>query len=70
MSNRNDYIGLLFECPYVTHLDNCPYRHLRNLPSCDGFKVYTKMSDELHEHIIDKHLKCRKEREDKWRKKL
>lgn len=56
MRMDNDfYIGLLFKCPFIEELDNCPFKCIRQLEVIDRIKHYYALKSNEY---INMHLEC------------
>lgn len=54
------YIGLLFECPFVIEIDDCPFKNIRLLEVKQRIELHYKMHTS---DLIYKHQACIRKRE-------
>lgn len=60
---KNNYIGLVFECPFQSELENCPFSFTLQLDIKDRIDLYNKYPNEEFINMLCKHIQCFTERE-------
>jgi len=52
------YTGLLVKCPYDDEGQNCPFSTIRQKGLYDAFKIWSRLSEEEKEKLINQHIHC------------
>lgn len=60
--DKDFYIGLLFECPFLVELETCPFKQIRIMEVSERLKQYHLLQTTEY---IEQHLECFLKREGK-----
>ncbi len=62
--NNENHIGLIFSCPYLDEMNDCPFKEFR-LTNCITKRLYNwnEISESEFEYLIHKHIVCFASRE-------
>lgn len=52
------YIGLIFGCTKKQEEKQCPFRHLRKIPTIAAIKIWDELSIEEKSEMVLDHKKC------------